>query len=98
MLTVCNFSFLSTIHNGFVFVDSNISDSVTIQNYTHVHTNTFSHNDRYHHQNIDLSSWITLYTAVFVCTQEQKVRESSGAISVALLSAGNLSPVIGSAV
>jgi len=35
-------------------------------------------------QNVDLSSWITLYTAVFVCTQEQKVRESSDAISVAL--------------
>jgi len=49
ILTVCNFSFLITIHNGFVFVDSNISNSVTIHNYTYDHTNTFSNNDQYHH-------------------------------------------------
>jgi hypothetical protein len=36
-LIVRNLYFLKTIHNTFVFVDSNSCNSVTIQNYTHVH-------------------------------------------------------------
>jgi hypothetical protein len=36
------FSFIK-LHNAFVFVDSNSSTSVTIQNYTNVHMNCFSH-------------------------------------------------------
>jgi len=35
-LTVSNFSFFITIHHAFVFVYSNSSNLVTIQNQTHV--------------------------------------------------------------
>jgi len=49
-LTKSNLSFFIAVHNVFVFVDSNSSISVTIQNSTHVHTNFFSHNNRYHLQ------------------------------------------------
>ena len=40
-LTESNLSFFITVHNDFVFVHSNVSISVTIQNYAHVHTNFY---------------------------------------------------------
>ena len=56
-LTVSNFSFLITIHNAFVFIDSKSSASVTIQNLTHVHMNIFlTMADPITSQNIELSS------------------------------------------
>ena len=47
-LTLSNFCFFITIHNDFVFADAKSSITVTIQNYTSVHMNSFRYHGRHY--------------------------------------------------
>ena len=80
-LTVSDFSFSVAIHNAFIFVDSNSSNSLTIHNYTHVQMNIFvKMTDRITTQTISPSFWITLYSWVLlkwyiVCKSHHDIQE-----------------------